>query len=50
MKNLDKFNSVSNAELSEVNGGSNADYNRGYETGRDVRRWTNRLVYWWDHR
>lgn len=38
MKNLDKFNLISDAELSEVNGGDNADYNMGYECGRDFRR------------
>ncbi len=50
MKNLDKFYSLSDTELSEVDGGDNADYNMGYECGRDFRRWTNGLVYWWNHR
>ncbi|MGQ5709766.1 hypothetical protein [Lactobacillus sp. PSON] len=48
MKNLDKFSSVSESELAKVNGGDNADYNMGYETGRDVRRGVNHFVKWWD--
>lgn len=48
MQNLNKFNSVSDTELSKINGGDRSDYNMGYECGRDARRFTNRVVRWWD--
>ncbi|WP_297952279.1 hypothetical protein [uncultured Lactobacillus sp.] len=48
MQKLNKFTSVSDEKLSKVNGGDNADYNMGYECGRDARRFTNGLVRWWN--
>lgn len=48
LRNLDKYNDISSDDLSEIVGGDNADYNMGYETGRDLRRTVNHIVRWWD--
>jgi len=48
VQKLDRFVSVSNSELTQVVGGDNADYNMGYETGRDMRRTVNHIVRWWN--
>lgn len=50
MQNLDKFVSISDTSLAQINGGENADYNFGYECGKDTRRSINRFVYWWQHK
>ncbi|KRL88815.1 hypothetical protein [Lactobacillus kalixensis] len=48
MQTLDKFNSVSNAELSKISGGYNADYNLSSEWGRTARKFTDGIVRWQD--
>lgn len=50
MLNLIKYDDVSSEDLSKVVGGDKADYNMGYETGRDVRRTIDHITSWWRHK